>query len=481
MYIFFLILLGLFLRIINIDKPEGLWNDEYVSWMISATPFAKGFFQEILRQCHMPLYYFYLKLFAYCNDLVLRLTSVIPSLFSIPIMYLVGKEFSKKTGKICAILTTVLPFLVYYSQEVRFYSLLFLESTVLLFFIIRVINDKKHAWIGYILSSLILLLTHVLGFIFVGLSFIYLIYKKKKLTKSMLFFLIASALIVIPFGINILSMRPSSQWWGSFSYTNILFLFSDYLSPILTNHVNAPKIFFYNKEFLFSFLILVPTLFGIYLIIKGIKKAYGLFFIILGSIIITALLAITGNIVFITKYTIEILPVLILLLALGVENRFDKILLFLFIAIQLISVLTPYYPTKALHKEGHKLVGDILNNIETDKVIFTYYNPDRFYRYYEPKSEVRYISKINCLEYLNSPENIIKDVQKGENITLVILDSVSFIPKNLIKDAELANVPKMFIIFSKIRNSLLKEIDKNYKNYKVQHSGSWIVITAEKM
>ena len=162
MYIFFLILLGLFLRIINIDKLEGLWNDEYVSWMISATPFAKGFFQEILRQCHMPLYYFYLKLFAYCNDLVLRLTSVIPSLFSIPIMYLVGKEFSKKTSKICAILTTVLPFLVYYSQEVRFYSLLFLESTVLLFFIIRVINDKKHAWIGYILSSLILLLTHVL-------------------------------------------------------------------------------------------------------------------------------------------------------------------------------------------------------------------------------------------------------------------------------------------------------------------------------
>ena len=77
MYLVLLSILGLALRLVNINKLEGLWNDEYVSWFVASTPFNEGFFQEILNQCHMPLYYFYLKPFAHCSDLILRLTSVL--------------------------------------------------------------------------------------------------------------------------------------------------------------------------------------------------------------------------------------------------------------------------------------------------------------------------------------------------------------------------------------------------------------------
>ena len=99
MYIVLLTFLGLALRLINIDKPEGLWNDEYVSWFIASTPFNAGFGQEVLKQCHMPLYYLYLKPIANFNDVILRLSSVLPSIISIPVMYLVGKEYSKKNKK----------------------------------------------------------------------------------------------------------------------------------------------------------------------------------------------------------------------------------------------------------------------------------------------------------------------------------------------------------------------------------------------
>ena len=126
-----------------VDKPEGLWNDEYVSWFVASTPFIKGFWQEVLKQCHMPLYYLYLKPFAGCSDLVLRLTSVIPSVLSVYVMYLVGKEFSKKTAVYAGLVTAVLSFLVYYGQEVRFYSLLFLFSALLLLFTMKLLNGKK--------------------------------------------------------------------------------------------------------------------------------------------------------------------------------------------------------------------------------------------------------------------------------------------------------------------------------------------------
>ena len=112
--IFFIALFGLLLRLSFINKPEGLWNDEYVSWYVANTPFQEGFWQEVLKQCHMPLYYLFLKPFASCSDIVLRLTSVVVGVLAIFAMYFAGKEFSKKVGLYSATITSILSFLIYY-------------------------------------------------------------------------------------------------------------------------------------------------------------------------------------------------------------------------------------------------------------------------------------------------------------------------------------------------------------------------------
>ena len=141
--LFLIAIAGLLLRLSFINKPEGLWNDEYVSWYVANTPFHEGFWQEVLKQCHMPLYYLYLKPFAHCSDLILRLTSVVPSVLAIFVMYFVGKECSKKLGIICVTLTSFLSFLIYYSQEVRFYSLLFLFSALALLATIKLVKNTN--------------------------------------------------------------------------------------------------------------------------------------------------------------------------------------------------------------------------------------------------------------------------------------------------------------------------------------------------
>ena len=92
--IFLIIILGIALRLIFINKPDGLWNDEYISWMIAATPFSGGFIDAVKSQCHMPFYYLYLKFFMTLfgqSDLLLRLTSVFAGVLSIPVMYFIGK------------------------------------------------------------------------------------------------------------------------------------------------------------------------------------------------------------------------------------------------------------------------------------------------------------------------------------------------------------------------------------------------------
>jgi len=480
LYLFLFILLGLALRLANIDKLEGLWNDEYVSWFIASTPFFKGFWQEVLKQCHMPLYYLYLKPFAEFDDIILRLTSVLPSLLSIPVMFSVGNFFSKKNGYICAGITTILPFLIYYSQEVRFYSLLFFFSALVLYFALKIIYKDK-GWVGFIISSILVLFTHVLGGIYIGLSTCYLLYKKKKFFLEMFLLGFCLALLILPFGLNIIKKIPYSQWWGNFTYTNILFLFSDYLSPILTNHLNAPTKFFYSNSILYSILMFIPTLIGTVFFIKGSQKAKGLLGIFVFTILLTAVLAHSGIIVFITKYTIEILPILILLLSLGVKNKIDYILFIFYVFVLLLSFYTPYYPSKQFRSEGNKLVADVLNCEKLDKIIFTFHEPNRYFRYLKQDVEMRHISRSNRFEYLNNPTKILDNIEREERVAVVFLDGVSFIPEKLIEIAKKQQTPEMFITFSIIRNSLQKEFLKNYTNITLCKNGSWLVLIGEKL
>lgn len=482
--LFFVLLVGCILRLSFINKPEGLWNDEYVSWYVANTPFQEGFWQEVLKQCHMPLYYLYLKPFAHFSDLVLRLTSVVPSLLAIVVMYFVGKEYSKKLGLICATITSVLSFLIYYAQEVRFYSLLFLFSALALLATIKLIkNTSKKNILFYCISMILILLTHVLGGIFVLFNTSYVIYKKKCFSKKILLYIFGCAVLILPFGLNILKMLPSSQWWGHFSYTNILFLFSDYLSPILTNNINAPTVFFYNKSL--ALWMVLPLIVAFYPICIGMKKAKGLSLVSVLTVLAMFVLAISDKIVFITKYSIEILPILIFILALGFESlkKVGNILLAIFILIHLSAFFTPNYVTKTIRVEGNRIPAEIIKARNPQNVVFTYYEPNRFSRYVDLSGKnIYYISKINRFEYQKQPERILENIKNGETVSVVFLESVSFFDEDFInQNKDNAKIPEMFLTFSHIKNSLITELNKNFTDFKVDKLGAWTVISAKRL
>ena len=173
-----IVLIGLILRLIYINKPDGLWNDEYVSYMISATPFFTGFADAVKSQCHMPFYYLYLKFFMTLfgqSDLLLRLTSVLAGVIAIPVMYFTGKERDDNTAYLCAGFTALSSFLIYYSQEVRLYSILFLFSALTLLYTIKVIkNPVKKNFIFCAIFNFLIIFTHTIGFVFVFFNLIFL-------------------------------------------------------------------------------------------------------------------------------------------------------------------------------------------------------------------------------------------------------------------------------------------------------------------
>lgn len=534
----FIIALGTFLRLIFIDKPEGLWNDEYISWYIASIPFGIGFIKAVFAQCHMPFYYLYLKFFMFLfggSDLVLRLTSVFTGVLSIPAMYFVGKEFKdKKLGILCAQVTAISSFLIYFSQEVRFYGILFLFSALSLLFTLRLARKQNLSnYVSFLVFQILIMFTHTIGFVFVAFNLIFMSIWLIKTDKNYIKPILKGWAAVLIFGLMLLphlhyifTVKNFSQWWGSFSYAKIGFLITDYFSPILTNIVNSPNNFFYNLSQNFIIFALLPSIIAIIGLIKALTartyKVTGLFLVSLAYILVLIYMSVLGKLVFITKYSIEIYPILILLMGFGLLS-FNNIVVRRFLIIG-FCFLNMYYlftsPNSAprMHRaEGHKLVANLIKNANLKKgdyILLNYYSKEKFEKYFNFNDyNVFAIDKGSFSQYLTDlkypglaildgknlykktfgisenkyfnrkiDKEIINKMKPNQKLTIIILDSVAIYSpvqvQMLAKNPEeYKKAPFLFMVFSEIKNQELKECLKKLHLARYEERGSWSAVT----
>ncbi len=533
--LFFITAVALLLRLICIDKPDGLWNDEYVSWMISAVPFGDGFWNSVKLQCHMPLYYLYLKLVMAIfgqSDIVLRLSSLVPGILAVPVMFFVGNEKNENTGYLCATMTAISSFLIYYSQEVRLYSLLFLLSAFSLLYLLKSINNpNKKNFVIYAISNILILLTHTIGFVFVFFNLIVfsinLFNQYKKLIRNVWISIFAGGLIISPLAVKILTTQSFSQWWGHFSISKIGFLFTDYFSPILTNLTNAPDNLFYMPKFaLYMFLPALIAILGICIAIIKDRLCLQLFTITLSTVTVMVIAAILGKLVFITKYSIEIYPILILLACYGItlinKKWLRNILVTIYCLLSLWYIIkAPNSAPKMRRIEGHKIVTDILEELELKKddvILLEYYTQKRFDKYFDFSDyKVVSINKGNFPVFLSENHDYIDILKNGkelyksmfysssnkyfenvldkeifnqlkpnQSVAVVTLNSVSgFSPAAISKitqsDDLYGKVPFLFLVFSYVKNESMYNMMKNLSITRIEQKGSWTVVKFTKL
>lgn len=535
--IFVITVFGIILRVLYINKPDGLWNDEYISWMISAKPLFDGFWTGIKSQCHMPFYYLYLKFFMSLfgqSDLVLRLTSVFSGILSIIAMYFTGLEKDKKTGLIAALFTAISSFLIYYSQEVRFYSLLFLFSALSLLFTIKLTkNTNLKNLILLLISDLLIIFTHTIGFVYVFFNLVYVSIKLFKEYKQSIIKLWISAgilgILAIPLILKIFTTNSFSQWWSSFSISNWGFLITDYFSPVLTNLVSAPANFFYNFHLGFIIFALIPSLIAILWISASVKKDNDNLMLLLTSLGVIAVLSITaftGKLVFITKYSIEIYPVLLLLAAVGSQKIENKVLrnslIVLYCLVHMVYlVLSPVSAPKIRRAQGHKIAADLIKQAEPqlgDVILIQYYPKDRFEKYINfDNFKVISIDKGNFSEYMsqnmdydkafkNGKEvyrptfkasvngylreklnnEIISQLKPNQSVILVSLNSVAFYsPEQAAQiasdDVMYKKTPLLFLVFSHLKEQTAKDFYETLAVVRFESKGDWSAIKFTKL
>src|SRR3989338_1495424 len=139
-------LLAFTFRLISID--QSLWLDEATT----ARAVSTNLFSEIVTKFsphdfHPPLYYLTLKVWTAIvgvSEPALRFPSVVFSLLTGWVVYLIGKELkNKKTGLYAAIFFLFNPLIVYYSQEARMYMMVTFLLTSLLYYLLRCSNPKN--------------------------------------------------------------------------------------------------------------------------------------------------------------------------------------------------------------------------------------------------------------------------------------------------------------------------------------------------
>lgn len=159
------VLVGLVVRLL---VWRGLWLDEATS--VHQVHMSFGGMITNLRDTdvHPPLYFTLLwvtvRIFGY-GSMAIRIPSIVAGLLVVPACYVAGRDlWDRRTGMVAAAFASVGPLLVWYSQEVRMYSLFMLFAVLAIWGQARALRRGRPAdWAIYVLASAGLAWTEYFG------------------------------------------------------------------------------------------------------------------------------------------------------------------------------------------------------------------------------------------------------------------------------------------------------------------------------
>lgn len=401
-----LLLAGTVLRLWHIDY-QSLWLDEMHTMLFSdpATSWTK-YWQEVGADVHPPLYYTLLKvLFATIayTSVIARAASAIAGILSIWAIFLFGREIKdNKLGLIAAAITTLNYYAISYSQEARNYMLAFLLVTLSFLYLIRLLKtlQLKHS-IWYGVYTLLLLYCHyyavfvICAQILIGLIF----FANEQKENRALFikrFLLSAAIVTVGFS-------PWIQFLSSVTAVKTTWI------PMPSNRfvIEYFNEYFGNSELLvpiFATCILYYVIYTLLSPLRGNKlkeNPIWLSFTVCGIwISITYLLpylrSVTAVPMLYGRYTIVVLPALIICIAYGIAQikyRIISIAILGFVLVESVIDLgfkKDYY-TRITKTQFREMIGYVCSNYHGNEPVLdeiSFFQQEYYFNKYRVKPNI---------------------------------------------------------------------------------------------
>lgn len=332
-------LFGLELRVAISNCP--MWYDEGHSILVAVQQFPFGIDNFLFTKDfqHTPFYFyflhFWLKIFG-TSEILLRFSSVIFGVATIPLTYIVAKKLYKNdkiVGIISAILVAVSPLMIYYSIEVRMYMMVtflaVLSMNYLLDFDAK--GDKK-SLIKLLVTNTLIPYLLIGGIVFnIGQAIaytLYLFWAQKEETEKIrkyLTYRVYQLILLVPYFIIAIYYAYQRSKFIMFHIPS--FQFINFVGNVQNFFGAKVGMLFWTQylpimiDFLFFVSVVIPIVYFICALIRAFKekdaKLYMTFLMITIAYVIILISCMLKVIVLVPRYIIFIVPILMILAAVG--------------------------------------------------------------------------------------------------------------------------------------------------------------------
>ncbi len=141
------------------------------------------------RDNNPPFYYLILHywiLLAGDSEFAIRVPSAIAGALAIPVIYSIGSMLlSRVAGLIAALILSLSAYHVRYSQEARTYSLMVFLGLLSFYFFLKLLKEppSPSTTAGYVVSTILLMYSHVYGIFLIGAQVLYLLATRQDLRR----------------------------------------------------------------------------------------------------------------------------------------------------------------------------------------------------------------------------------------------------------------------------------------------------------
>lgn len=176
---------------IRLDESQSLWQTSH--------SFA-GILYAVALDVHVPLYHMILhiwQLFVGTSIGAARALSLLFFVASIPAFYLLGREvIITRWARFATVMYALSPFMLWYANEARMYTLLALVAILSQYFFVRILKGKP-GWIGYSITAMIGIYVHYFFWFNLIVQGIYFVVNRRQFKKKTFVKLAGLAILLI--------------------------------------------------------------------------------------------------------------------------------------------------------------------------------------------------------------------------------------------------------------------------------------------
>lgn len=404
---------------LRLDEAQSLWQTSHT---------LERIIQIIGKDVHVPLYHIALHAWQilFGNGVIVgRIFSLIFFLASIPMLFLVGRRMhGAHVGMYAALLFTISPFMNWYANEIRMYTLFVFLTLLNTYFFIGVFRKgDARSWMWFTITALLGIYCHYFFFLVLFTDLLFFILEREAFpAESFKKFVVSGGVLFVGFlpwitNVVLLGLPTETQpYLEPPTSINLFNTFSQFVFGFQTDHVNTAFLSLWPLTVLLGFLALRKG--------RDISPLviYAMLLFLVPNLA-AFLVSVAFKPVYVTRYLIFTLPAMYLLLGwlfYRYQPFLSKILRYGLVVVMGVTLIVEAVSASTPVKENYREVTEFLETHAQSSDVIVVSAPFTIYPllyYYRGPLVIETFPRWN--PYLSSPIPAYSEEQIARDIEII--------------------------------------------------------------